>query len=203
MTRRIGRFLLALAAFLSVAGMAGQAQTLLTHHVREAIRNGQAQAIGRLPASQTMQLDIVLPIRDQAGLDAFLSEVNDPSSFSYRRFLTPTEFTARFGPTQQDYDAVLSFAKSNGLTVVGGSRDGMEVQVKGPVSAVEAAFHVSMHTYQHPTENRVFYGPDREPTTSLPFALWHVSGMDNYSIPHPMLVKKSDYAAAHGMAVED
>ena len=44
-----------------------------------------------------------------------------------------------------------------------------------------------------------FYGPDREPTTSLPFALWHVSGLDNYSIPHPMFVKKSDYAKAHGI----
>jgi subtilase family serine protease len=202
MTRTIGRFLLATAALLSSASIAAQAQNLMTHHVREAVRNGQAQAVGRLPASQTMQLDIVLPIRDQAGLEAFLSEVYDPTSFSYRRFLTPAEFTARFGPTQQDYDAVLNFAKTNGLTVVGGSRDGMEVQVKGPVSAIEAAFHVSMHTYQHPAESRVFYGPDREPTTSLPFPLWHVSGLDNYSIPHPMLVKKSDYAAAHGIDVE-
>jgi subtilase family serine protease len=202
MTRRIGRFLLVAAALLSAASIAAQAQTFMTHHMREAVRNGQAQAVGRLPASQTMQLDIVLPIRDQAGLEAFLSEVNDPTSFSYRRFLAPAEFTARFGPTQQDYDTVLNFAKSNGLTVVGGSRDGMEVQVKGPVSAIEAAFHVSMHTYQHPAENRVFYGPDREPTTSLPFPLWHVSGLDNFSVPHPMLVKKSDYAAAHGIDAE-
>ena len=203
MTRRIGRFLLALAAFLSVAGMAGQAQTLLTHHVREAIRNGQAQAIGRLPENRMMQLDLVLPIRDQAGLDTFLSEVTDPTSSSYRHFLTPAEFTTRFGPTQQDYDAVVKYAMANGLTIVGGSRDGMEVQVKGPVSAVERALHLTIRTYQHPTEGRTFFGPDREPTTSLPFALWHVSGLDNYSIPHPMLVKKSDYAAAHGMAVED
>jgi kumamolisin len=75
----------------------------------------------------------------------------------------------------------------------------MEVQIKGPVSAVESAFHVTMHTYNHPTENRTFYAPDREPTTDLPFALWHVSGLDNFSVPHPMYVKKSDYAAAHGI----
>jgi kumamolisin len=146
-----------------------------------------------------MQLDIVLPLRDPAGLEAFLTEVNDPASAAYRHFLTPAQFTERFGPSQADYDAVVSFAKANGFTVVGGSRDGMEVQVKGPVSAVESAFHVSMHTYQHPTEGRVFYAPDREPTTSLPFPLWHISGLDNYSIPHPMLVKKSDYAKAHGV----
>jgi hypothetical protein len=44
----------------------------------------------------------------------------------------------------------------------------MEVQVKGPVSAVEGLPR-DMRTYQHPTENRTFYAPDREPTTDLPF----------------------------------
>ncbi len=95
-----------------------------------------------------------------------------------------------------------SFAicKAHGLAVVGGSRDGMEVQVKGTVSAIESAFHISLMVYQHPTENRLFFGPDREPTTDLPFDLWHISGLDNYSIPHPLYMKKSDYAKAHGIS---
>jgi subtilase family serine protease len=199
MIRRIGLFLLTITAIVSFASLDGRAQSVMTHHMRDAVRNGQAQAVGRLPSNQIMQLDLVLPLRDQAGLDAFLSELYDPSSPTYRHYLTVQEFTQRFGPTQQQYDAVVSFAKANGFTVVGGTRDGMEVQVKGPVSAVETAFHVAMHTYQHPTESRLFYGPDREPTTILPFSLWHVSGMDNFSLPHTMLVKKSDYAAAHGI----
>ena len=202
MFRKIGRFSLALAAVLSAVSIAGQAQGLLTRHTREVTLNGQAPSVGRLPATKIMQLDVVLPIRDQAGLDKFLSEVYDPSSPVFHHFLTPTEFTQRFGPTQADYDTVVTFLKSNGFEIVGGSRDGMEVQIKGPVSAVENAFHVAMHTYQHPTEDRVFYAPDREPTTSLPIALWHVSGLDNFSLPHPMYVKKSDYAAAHGIAPE-
>jgi subtilase family serine protease len=59
-----------------------------------------------------------------------------------------------------------------------------------------------MGNYQHPTENRTFYAPDREPTATLPFPLWHISGLDNYSIPHPLFVKRSDYAKAHGIAPE-
>src|ERR1700733_449774 len=157
--------------------------------MRDAVRNNQAQAVGRLPANQLMSLDIVLPPRNQAGLERLLDEIYDPSSASYRHYLTVPEFTAQFGPTQADYDAVVAYAKANGLTVVGGSRDGMDVQVKGPVSAVEGALHLTMRTYQHPTENRTFYGPDSEPTTDLAFPLWHVSGLDNYSIPHPMLEK--------------
>jgi subtilase family serine protease len=199
MVRRLGLLLLSVAAMLSLASTNSQAETVLTRHVREATRTGQAQAIARMPASQTLQLDLVLPLRDPEGLKSFLSEVYDPTSFSYHRFLTVAEFTEKFGPTQHDYDAVVSFAKANGLEVVGGSRDGMEVQVKGPVSAIEKAFHVAMFNYQHPTESRTFFGPDREPSTSLPFPLWHISGLDNFSSPHPLFVKKSDYAAAHGI----
>jgi kumamolisin len=32
--------------------------------------------------------------------------------------------------------------------------------------------------------------------------LWSVSGLDNYSIPHPLVQKRSDYAAAHGISPE-
>jgi kumamolisin len=198
--RRLSVFLLTIIAMVGVNSFCrAETRSLLTRHVREVTLNGQAPSIGQLPAAQSMRLDIVLPLRDQAGLENFLQDLYDPSSSSYQHYLTVPEFTARFGPSQEDYDAVIRFATANGFTVVGGSRDGMEVQVKGSVAAIEAAFHVTMGVYQHPTEGRAFYAPDREPTVDLPFQLWHISGLDNYSIPHPMFVKKSDYAKAHGI----
>ncbi len=199
MKQRRWILLLSIATFVSAGVMIGRAQTLMTRQVREVTLNGQAKVLGKLPASQTLQLDVVLPLRDQAGLDAFLANLHNPNSADYRQFLTPVEFIERFGPTLQDYDTVVQYVQNHGLVVVGGSWEGMEVQVKGPVSAIESAFHVNMLTYQHPDENRVFYAPDREPTTGLPFPLWHISGLDNYSIPHPMFVKKGDYAKAHGI----
>ncbi len=201
------RFLLTLiiACALSLMSLAGsdqaQEQSLLTRHVREVTLNRQAQYVGRLLATQSLRLDIVLPLRNQAKLDHFLRKLYDPSIPSYRRFLTVQEFTARFGPSQEDYDAVIRFAKTNGFTVVGGSRDGMDVQVTGSVAAIESAFHVTMGVYQHPTENRTFYAPDREPTVDLPFQLWHISGLDNYSIPHP-LYKHRELSAESNATVE-
>ena len=114
--------------------MVGHAQPLplLTRHVRDAVLSGQAKPAGLLASNQSMRLDVVLALSDQAGLDAFLKELYDPSSLSYRHFLTVAEFTQRFGPSQADYDAVVRFAIANGFSVVGGSRDGMDVQVKGP-----------------------------------------------------------------------
>ena len=184
------------AMLLFVVATPAQAQSLLTHHVRPEVISGKAQFLRRLPETQTLQLNLVLSLRDQAGLDKFLQEVYDPTSPSYRHFLTVAEFTARFGPTQEDYDAVVHYATAKGLKVVGGSRDAMDVQVEGSVTSVQAAFNVSLGVYLHPTENRTFYAPDREPTAALPFSLWHVSGLDNYSIPHPALVH------ANGQAVK-
>ena len=155
MVPRIGRFLLTIAALLSLVTLAAinsQAQSMSTHHVREVVRTGAAKPIGQLPPDQAMTLDVVLPLRDPAGLNSFLKSLYDPSSPSYRQFLTVPEFTARFGPTEADYDAVVASRSPTASTVTGGTRDGMDVQIKGPVSAVEAAFHVSMRTYQHPTE---------------------------------------------------
>ncbi len=204
MIRKLSTSLLAIAGLLPVANVVCQAQSLptLTHHVRDVTRTGAAKPVGQLPSDQIMSLDVVLPIRDEAGLDAMLKALYNPGSPSYRHYLTVAQFTERFGPSQENYDALVSFAKANGFAVVGGTRDGRDVQIKGTVSAVETAFHLIMGTYQHPTEDRTFYAPDREPTTNLSFPLWHISGLDNYSIPHPMLVKRSDYAKAHGIDPE-
>ena len=180
----------ALCSSVLLVGIPAQAQSLLTHHLRDDVTSGKAQFLNRLPETQTLRLDVVLPLRDPAGLEKFLQDVYDPSSASYRHFLTVPEFTARFGPTQEDYDAVVQYAKSNGFTLAGGSRDAMDVQIEGSVKTVETAFHVSMGVYRHPTENRSFYAPDREPSADLAIPLWHISGLDNYSIPHPLYHRK-------------
>jgi subtilase family serine protease len=198
-TRKAGALSLAVAMAFGASAAANAGQ-FYTHHVRNAVSSNTAQLVSSLPAGQLMSLDVVLPVRDQAGLDNFVAQVTDPMSLNYHNYVTPAQFTARFGPTQNDYDTVVQYLRQHGLVVAGGSRDRMDIQVIGPVSAVESAFNVKMRTYRHPTENRTFYSPDREPTTSLAIPLWHVSGLDNFSQPHPLYVKKSDYAAAHGIS---
>jgi subtilase family serine protease len=190
MIRRLGTSLLTVFVLVSIVNSVCQAQTrpLLTHHVPEAAQNGQAAFAGRLPGEQPMRLVLVLPLRNQAALDQSLEDLYNPGSPSYRHYLSVEEFTTRFGPTQEDYDAVVRWAGTNGLKVVGTSRNRMNVDVTGTVATIETGLHVKMGLYQHPTENRTFYAPDREPAVDLPFQLWHIAGLDNYSIPRPALV---------------
>src|ERR1700691_2159495 len=187
MIQRLSKFLLIAVAILSVVSVCqAQSQSLPTRHTRDVVVSGEAQSLGRLPATQTMNLDVMLSLRHEPELENFLQELYDPSSSSYRHFLTVEEFAARFGPSQEDYDAVVRFAKADGFKIVGDSaRNRLLVSMSGTVASVEKAFHVQIGVYQHPTENRTFYAPDREPSVDLPFQLWHVSGLENFSIPRP------------------
>jgi len=188
MKRRLGVFLVAIVAMALASVCQAQPQRLLTNHVRDVVFNGEATFVGKLPATQSMRIDIVLPVRE--GLDSFLHDVYDPSSPTYRQFLTVEQFTERFGPSQRDFDALVRFAKANGFTVTGGSRDAIDLALKGSVANVETAFHIKMGLYHDPIGNRDFFAPDREPTIDLPFQLWHITGLDNYSIPHQALVRR-------------
>ena len=184
--------------FFTLPGQA-QPQPLLTRHVRDAVINGQAQFVARLPATQTLNFDIVLPLRDRVGLQNFVQEVQDPASPFYHQFLTPQEVTARFGPSQEDWDALVAFSKASGFEIVGGNREERDLGLTGTVANIEKAFHVTMGTYHDLAEDRTFFAVDREPTVDLPFQLWHITGLDDDSRPHPLYIKKSDYAKAHGI----
>ena len=154
-----------LASSTPVAFAQVQPQSPLTRHVREVTLNGQAPFVGRLPATQSLRFDIVLPVRDQAGLDNFLQEVYNPSSqlppVPHGRAVYPN-----VGPSQEHWDALVRFAKANGFTVTGGSRDAMDLRLTGSVANVETAFHVKIGVYHDSINNRDFYAPDREPTVT-------------------------------------
>ncbi len=194
-TTRLAHRLL-LAAIILVDAMSGPAlaqdrQALPTQHLREEVR--AAKPLGELPPSQVLRFDMMLPLSAPEKLDGFLTALYDPASGSYRRFVTPAEFTARFGPTQAAWDELVSFAQEYGFTIIGGSRDEMDLRLTGSVRAIEAAFHVTMRLYQHPTEARLFYSPDVEPTVDMRNVVWHISGLDNFSTPHPRVHARSRF----------
>jgi len=184
--RRLSAALLA-GLLLLVAPVQAQ-HFALTAHVPPAVANGQARLVGEAPRMQRMSLAISLPLRNEADLDDLLERIYDPQSPSYRHYLGVEEFTQRFGPTQNDHDAVVRFARANGLTVNEISPNRLVVDVEGPVANIETAFHVSMGVYRHPTENRTFYAPDREPTLDLEVPVLHISGLDNFTLPHPKMI---------------
>ncbi|MGA2450769.1 MAG: protease pro-enzyme activation domain-containing protein [Polyangiaceae bacterium] len=146
--------------------------------------NGQAVLAGSLPADQNLHVTLSLSPRNQAELTSLLSQLYDPSSPKYRQFLSVEQFTEQFGPTAEDFQTVMSFARANGIAVTDTPANRLIVPLNGTVAQIEKAFNVKMNAYQHPTENRTFFAPDREPSLNLSVPVTHISGLDNYNIPH-------------------
>ncbi len=71
------------------------------------------------------------------------------------------------------------------MTVTGTYPNRMTVDVSATVASVEKVLHVTMNLYQHPMEARRFYAPDRDPSLNLAVPILRISGLDNYSRPHP------------------
>jgi subtilase family serine protease len=175
--------------FFSIPAAAQKRFQALHKHVRPAVTNGQAARIGPMVKSQRMTLAIILPLRNQSELTNLLKQLNDPSSPNYRHFLTVAQFTEQFGPTKQDYQAVEKFARSKGFSVTDTPANRLLVHINGTVSQVNKAFHVAMTSYRHPTENRTFYSPDREPSIDLSVPVTHIAGLNNFSLPRPKFKK--------------
>jgi subtilase family serine protease len=171
---------------LLLAGMCpafGAGSKVLPGHVPDVVHT--LVPLARLASTNQLRLAIGVSMSNAAGLEQFAAQVSDPNNPGFRQYLSREELTARFGPTAQDYDAVKNFAITNGLTIVATNRNRLVLDVTGPVSAVEKAFHVRFHIYQHPTEGRTFFAPDSEPTVDAALRMADVEGLTDYWRPHP------------------
>jgi uncharacterized repeat protein (TIGR01451 family) len=174
---------LALAVSAAVPGTVRQ----LPGHVPKMV--SKMTSVGRLVVTNRLHLSIGLPLRNQEALTNLLQQIYDPASPNYHHFLTPDQFTAQFGPTEEDYQAVLDFARTNNLTVTHTPGNRMLMGVEGNVADVERTFHVTLRTYHHPTEARDFFAPDTEPTVDAALPVLAIQGLNNYVRPRPMLHK--------------
>ncbi len=177
--------------FFAAATAQAEQRPTMTSHVPEAVSSGLAPLVGHLPSAQRLSLAISLPLRNEAELDDLLQRIYDPQIPSYHQYLSVQEFAGRFGPAEADYAAVLRFAQANGLAVIDTAANRMVVDVEGPAANIESALHVTLGVYQHPTENRTFYAPDREPALDLDVPLLHISGLDNFTLPHAKSIRSS------------
>jgi subtilase family serine protease len=154
------RLLICLLALLLAPVWPARAVVLRTLPMATPEAAVRLRALGRLPAEKSLRLAIGLPLRQREALTNLLQRLYDPASPDYHHYLTPEQFTEQFGPAQADYQAVIDFARNNGLAVAATHDSRLLLDVQGKVSDVERAFHVALHSYQHPAEARQFYAPD-------------------------------------------
>jgi subtilase family serine protease len=174
------------AAAVLAAPVSGVGQRqVLSGHVPKLTK--RLPALGRLDASSRLEVVIGLPLRNREQLTNLLKDVYDPASPNFRHFLKPDAFAASFAPSAADYQLVLDFARAHHLTVTQTHPNRTLVQLSGSVGDIENAFHVHLQTYRNPTDNRMVFAPDVEPSLDLQAPVLAISGLDNTVRPHPKM----------------
>ncbi|MBS2032347.1 MAG: hypothetical protein JST54_30890 [Deltaproteobacteria bacterium] len=134
-------------------------------------------------ASPTAQASLMvgLTLVDHAGLDALIAAQHDPKSPTFRRWLTPTEFGARFGLSQPAYDAAARALAKTGLEVTRyPSR--LLLHATGTVSEVEQLLGVTLWDVRTASGQRfrTFQGKPTLPS-ALASKVQSLSGLDTRS----------------------
>ncbi|HMD50530.1 MAG TPA: S53 family peptidase [Bryobacteraceae bacterium] len=100
-------------------------------------------------ASQTVQFQVLLPLANSSLLDQLISDLNTSGSWNYHQWLTPQQFQAQFGPSQQTMTQVSNALAQFGLAASATHTHG--IQFQGSVAAVQQAFGVQLWNATSPT----------------------------------------------------
>ncbi len=167
-----------------------------------------SRLLGRMASAQTVPLALTLPLRNQAALADLIAKQSKPGDPLYGHYLTPAEFTARFGPTASDYAAVAAAAKQKGFTVTGTHPNRLILDVSSPASAIESAFGLHLQRYLDKA-GREFYAPNAGPALPAGLAgrVSGVVGLDNamrlHSHLHPALTGRAGSGSYGGLTPSD
>jgi len=136
-------------AFLTAKGGSAQtsaeSQAALIGNHPDAIAN--LRPVGHADPATRLNLEITLGLRNRTALDQLLRDQQNPVSPYYHRWLTPAQFSARFGPSQDDLDAVVQWLTALGFQVTASSLAPRSVRFSGTVSDAERAFATDIMTF--------------------------------------------------------
>lgn len=190
--RRTPTVVVAFACFSLLLSALSQAQTtssLVTARITQPIDNNSLVTLhgtvhplanaanDRGPAPESMQLSRIQVVfkrsqAQEAALQQLIQEQHTPGSANYHKWLTPAQFGAEFGPSQQDVNTVEAWLESQGFNVAGLQPGRQVLDISGSVSQVGSAFHTQIHKYE--VNGRMHYANATNP--EIPAALAPVFG---------------------------
>ena len=151
-------------------------------------------------APDGLQLDrmhLVLKRSDaqEAALQQLINEMHTPGSPSYHQWLTPDQFGAQFGPSDQDIAAVTTWLTNHGFSVSKVNPGHQTIEISGSVAQLRNAFHTQIHQYSFKDQTRYANANDPQiPSALAPVVSGFVS-LNNFPV--------RSYAQSYGKAQYD
>ncbi|MHB8263478.1 MAG: protease pro-enzyme activation domain-containing protein [Acidimicrobiales bacterium] len=146
-----------------------------------------ATAIGPVPTSEKIRIDIALKPRNPGALANFVTSVSTPSSSMYRHYLVPGQFGRVFGATPASVRTVRYGLAKIGLPAGTASSNGLVVSFQATVARVQAALHTKLQRYRMPSGRIAFanVSPPLLADTITPY-IEGIIGLDTLTVPKPI-----------------
>jgi trimeric autotransporter adhesin len=183
---------MALVLFVLAGSAVARAQrvTLAMRTADFADTGATAVDAGPVPASQPMQITVRLAMSSDrsVALDQLLAGQMSASSTLFHQWLTPTQFGAEFGASDEQLEAVTAWLESYGLNVGAVSPSKTRITVSGSALQVQAAFDVVLRRYQ--VGNVIYFANSTQPSVSqsMDGAIADVDGLNKIPPDAPMSV---------------
>ena len=144
---RILACLATIALYLISAAQLARAQSTVKLSGTVPFESLRLPTYGDLEATQNLALQIWFKPRNQGELNTLAAAQQNPGSPQYHKWLTPQEYTARFGVTQEDFDKVSRWLTSEGFQVTGGSPAQGFVKFNGSVASISHTFNTGISKF--------------------------------------------------------
>jgi hypothetical protein len=126
-----------------------------------------------LAANRVVQIGLTVSHPNAQGEAALFRALYDPASPQYHQFLTPAQYTARFGVSEAQAHGVRSFLTDGGLKVAFESSAHTTWLATGTAAQVDRLFHTTLRSYH--LGATTFYANDSAPSVPLGLGIKDVS----------------------------
>lgn len=178
--------LLTFTLYVNAASVNSSHPIRLSDHVPDKV-TAKATFLGKFDSPEPIPFTFILPLRNQEELKNLIQRLYDPNDKAYYgKYLSTSEFNDRFAPTQEDYDKVIDYAKSIGLSIIKTHPNCTLLSVAGTPSTIERSFNISLDHYQL-SSGRKFYAPNNNPEVpaSIASVISGIVGLDNHALWRP------------------
>ncbi len=143
-------------------------------------------------AMDHMLLQLRRSPQQEAAVQQFLDSLQDPASPNFHHWLTAEQFGQKFGPAQEDVEAITAWLESHGFTVNVVYRSGMAIDFSGTAAQVREAFHTEIHHLDVNGQPHIANMSDPQIPEALAPAIAGVVSLHDF-MPHPMRKAHADY----------
>jgi hypothetical protein len=141
--------------------------------------SGTARIMQAYDPSSKLRVAISIKAPKMAEEEEFLKELQNRKSPNFHKWLTPDQWNARFAPAPEDEQAVVDWAKSQGLTVTARYPNRLMVDAEGTVEQIQKAFEININKYE--VNGQMEFSNDRDPVipANLAGVIEYVDGLNS------------------------